>query len=353
MFYHKDLLKLKFAVILLLIFNIFISSAHAGDDKVIIKLATLVPAGSPWHDLLQEMGEEWKKASNGQVELRIYPGGTAGDEGAMVRKMRIGQLQGAMITTTGMANISTAINAFVMPLAIDSYEKLDRVRQDLGDKLVAHYKEKGFVILNWGDAGWVRFFVNTSDPSVKSVRKEKMFVWAGDDRIVELWKQAGFNTVPLSATDMLPALQTGMVNAYPTTAVMSLSSQWFAFTPYMIDLPWAPLVGATLVTKRAWDKVPDSVKPELQHIAQETGLKLRNEIRVLEEKAIQEMQKRGLTIIELNEKQREKWQTTLVSTWPKMKGNIVPAEWFDAAMNSINGNDNNGTLDSGYSKNEK
>jgi len=353
MFYHKYLSKLKFVVILLFIFNIFISSAYAGGDKVIIKLATLVPAGSPWHDLLQEMGEEWQKVSNGQVELRIYPGGTAGDEGAMVRKMRIGQLQAAMITNTGMSTISPAINAFNLPLAIDSYEKLDRVRQDLGDKMETHYEEKGFVILNWGDAGWVRFFVNDSDPSVESVRKAKMFVWAGDDRIVEVWKKAGFNTVPLAATDMLPALQTGMVNAYPTTALMSLSSQWFAFTPYMIDMPWVPLVGATIVSKRAWNKVPESIRPELKRIALETGAKLCSQIRALEEKAITEMQKRGLIVLKLNEAQRENWRKTLMSTWPQMKGDVVPDEWYEAAINSINGISENKVVESGYRENEK
>ena len=302
---------------------------------------------------MQEMSVNWKNVSNGLVDLRIYPGGTAGDEGAIVRKMRIGQLQGALITNSGIANISPAINAMVIPLAVDTYEQLDRLRNDLSDKMIAHYEEKGFVILNWGDAGWVRFFVNTKDPSLESVRKEKMFVWAGDDRIIEIWKQAGFNIVPLSATDMLPALQTGMVNAYPTTAVMSLSSQWFAFTPFMIDLPWAPLVGATIVTKRIWDKIPDSIKPELQRIALETGLKLREEIRALEERAIMEMQKRGLTVINLNPTQLEKWQTALMATWPQIKGDIVPNEWFEAAMNSINENKNNQIPDPGYSKNEK
>jgi len=304
-------------------------------QPVVIKLATLAPNGSPWHENLKEMGEKWREASNGQIELRIYPGGTAGDEGAMVRKIRIGQLHGAMITNSGLANISPAINALIVPLMADSYEKLDRIRESLGRQLVEHYEEKGFVILNWGDAGWVRFFVNDKDPSIDNVRKAKMFVWAGDDKIVELWKNSGFNAVPLAATDMLPALQTGMVNAYPTTAIMSLASQWFAFTPYMIDLPWAPLVGATVVSKRTWDKISLELRAELLRIASESGLKLQTEVRQLENKAINEMKKRGMTVLSLNAEQYAQWHAMITSVWPKMRGAIVPEKWFDAALKAV------------------
>ncbi len=282
MFYKNRVYYLCQRLVIIFIFTVFISSVMADDQKVIIKMATLAPEGSPWHEVLKEMAAKWAEVSAGQVELRIYPGGTAGDEGAMVRKMRIGQLQGAMITNTGLANISPAINAMIIPLAADSYEKLDLVRQSIGDKLIDHYAEKGFIVLNWGDAGWVRFFVSDKDPSVANVRLAKMFVWAGDDKMVELWKETGFKAVPLAATDMLPALQTGMVNAYPTTAIMSLASQWFAFTPYMIDLPWAPLIGATVVSKKTWDQIPETLKPELKKIALAAGMKLQQEVRGLE-----------------------------------------------------------------------
>jgi TRAP-type C4-dicarboxylate transport system substrate-binding protein len=333
---HHHLLRI--VCILMTVSLIICVSTGLAEEPVVIKLATLAPSGSPWHENLKEIRAKWKEASKGQVELRIYPGGTAGDEGAMVRKMRIGQLQGAMITNSGLANISPAINALIVPLLADSYEKLDRVRQQIGVELIRHYDEKGFIILNWGDAGWVRFFVTEKDPSIDKVKKAKMFVWAGDDRIVELWKNVGFNAIPLAATDMLPALQTGMVNAYPTTAIMSLASQWFAFTPYMIDLPWAPLVGATVVSKRTWNQIPETIRPQLLTIAAESGFKLQSEVRQLENKAIEEMKKRGLTILTLKGKKREEWHRTIKSVWPKMRGEIVPEKWFDAAVGALDPN---------------
>jgi TRAP-type C4-dicarboxylate transport system substrate-binding protein len=300
--------------------------------SVTVKMATLAPNGSPWHEILKEMAHEWSQLSNGSVTLRIYPGGVAGDEGDMVRKMRIGQLHAAALTTSGLAKITPDVNALAIPLAIDSWETLNRVRDALAPRLEQTLEEQGFVVLNWGDAGWVRFFVPESSPDVETVRKAKLFTWAGDDKSIGLWKKAGFNVVPLAATDILPGLQSGMINAYNSSTMLALASQWFPFTPYMIDLPWAPLVGATIINKRTWNKIPDDLRLQLKASAVSTGERLQGEVRKLEEEALQEMVKRGLTVITPDEAQLAEWKNIIYETYPKIRGDFIPADLFDEAI---------------------
>ncbi len=304
---------------------------------VVIKMATLAPSGSAWHENLKEMGEAWKTASDGSVTLRIYPDGVAGDEADMVRKMRIGQLQGAMITNDGLSRLVPEINALTIPMAVDSWEALDRVRNVLKPRLESLLEAQGIIVLYWGDVGWVRFFVNNADPSVKVVQKAKLFVWSSDDGTADIWKASGFNTVPLSATDMLPGLQTGMINAYNSTAPMALASQWFAFTPYMIDMPWAPLIGATVVTKDTWNKIPESTRSELKRIAEEAGSRLQIESRRMDEQAVTEMKKRGLKIIKPTDAQFKDWKTVVQSAHMKIRGTLIPEKWFDDAMRAAKG----------------
>lgn len=305
---------------------------------VVIKMATLAPSGSPWHESLKEMAAEWNKISGGTVTLRIYPDGVAGDEADMVRKIRIGQLQGAMITNAGMSRIVSEINALTIPLAVDSWEGVDRVRNALKPKLETLLEAQGLYVLYWGDAGWVRFFVNTPDASVKSLQRAKLFVWSSDDGTADLWKASGFNAIPLSATDMLPGLQTGMINAYNTTATMALASQWFPFTPYMIDMPWAPLIGATVVKKSSWEKIPEATRLQLKKIAEDLGMQLQKEIRRMEDEAVTEMQKHGLKVITLTEDQRKEWRQFVDQTaYPKIRGNLVPEKWFDEALGAAKG----------------
>lgn len=309
--------------------------AKESDAKktIVIKMATLAPRGSPWHEILKDMGAEWKEASNGRIILKIYPGGVAGDESDMVRKIRIGQIHAAAITNAGLSKIATEVTVLTIPMAVDTWEGLDRVRTEMAPRLESLLEEKGFIVLHWGDAGWVRFFVPVSTPSVNTVRdKSKLFVWSGDDRTVEIWQAAGFRAVPLAATDILPGLQTGMINAFNTTPIMALASQWFPFTESMIDMPWAPLIGATVISKKMWQKIPDEYRRQLKKIAEKTGLRMQTEIRQMEKDAIVEMQKRGLNVITPTSEQIAEWRAVMESVYPKIRGHIVPADWFDDAM---------------------
>ncbi len=303
-----------------------------GLKPMVIKMATLAPSGSPWHEILKDLAAQWSTASEGKITLRIYPGGVAGDEADMVRKIRIGQLHAAAITNGGLSRIATEINVLTIPMAIDSWESLDRVRAAMSERLEALFREKGFVILSWGDAGWVRFFVPEATPSVETVQNAKLFVWSGDDRTVEIWKSAGFKVVPLAATDILPGLQTGMINAFNSTPIMALASQWFPFTKYMIDMPWAPLIGATIISLDTWNKIPPSVQPGLKKIAEEIGLRMKLEIRRLENDAMVEMQKRGLKVIKPTPQQIQSWRAVMQTVYPKIRGMLMPEPWFDDAL---------------------
>lgn len=297
-----------------------------------IKVATLAPTGSPWHDFLKEVAESWHTLSDGSIVMRIYPGGVAGDDADMVRKIRIGQLQGALITNSGLSRIAPAVNVLVIPMAMDSYEATHRVRDALTPRLDTLLDEKGFTMLNWGDAGIVRFFIPEPNASIEAVRKAKLFIWAGDDKIVELWKSLGFHVVPLAATDILPSLQTGMINAFSSTPILALSSQWFAFTPAMLDMVWGTLVGGTIIDKRTWNKIPEDLQPKLKKAVQNAGDRLQLEIRKLEEDAISEMKKRGLQVVTPTKVQLDEWRQTVSGVYPTLIENGIPKDWFEDAI---------------------
>ena len=220
-----------------------------------IKLATLAPDGSAWHNTLKQMGNEWKRDTDGRVQLRIYPGGVVGDDPDMVRKMRIGQLHAASLTVTGLYDIDPAFNVLAIPLFYDSFEEFAYVRDKLTAKLAARLEAKGFVMLNWGHGGWVHLFSKRPLRSIADLKKAKIFTWAGDESMVEGWRSNGVTAVPLAATDILTGLQTGMIDTVPVTPLAALSLQWFRQTPYMLDTPIAPLIGATIVTQRKWNAI--------------------------------------------------------------------------------------------------
>lgn len=301
------------------------------DRPVVIKLATLAPRGTVWHDLLLEMGDQWSQASGGRVELRIYPGGVAGEEADVLRKMRIGQLQAGSLSLAGLQRISPHVSVLAIPMLMETPEDLARVRTAMEPRLEQLFADNGYVLLNWGDVGWIRFFFSDADVSPEAAKRRRILAWS-DDSLQDLWRDAGFRPVVLNLADVLPGLQTGLVDAMGSTPLFVLSNQWFPFVPYMLDMAWSPLVGATLVDRRSWEQIPAGIRPELVRIAREVGAEIQVEIQRLEEEAIEAMEARGLTVVKPTPQQVKAWRDLFESAYPMLRGTVIPADWFDEAL---------------------
>jgi len=306
--------------------------APALAQGVVIKMATLVPDGSAWHGILKEMAEEWKKASGGAVTVRIYAGGVAGDDADIVRKMRLGTLNAGLMSSTGLADIDRSVYALQVPMAFTDYEEFDAVLALMSPAIEQALAAKGFVLLDWADGGWVKFFARSPVTTPDDLKKLKLFAWAGDTEAVEIWKAAGFNPVPLPSTEISTALQTGLINALPTTPQAALLLGWFNQAKNMTDLNWAVLLGATVISKAAWEKIPVAVRPALLESAQRAGAKLRQETRRRASEDLEAMRARGLDVVHLDAATVALWRKAAESAYPRVRGGFVPEVSFDQAI---------------------
>jgi TRAP-type C4-dicarboxylate transport system substrate-binding protein len=305
------------------------AGASAADQGMVIKLGTLAPEGSPWDLIMRDMGEKWKQAG---VKLNIYPGGVLGDEPDFVSKMRIDQIQAGVLTVVGLAQIDKGVQALSIPMLYKSYEESDYVRKKMQPILEKRLLAKGFKVLNWGEAGWVRFFGKTPILTPDDLKKMKFFVWGDDTDTLNLWKSAGFSPVPLAATDILPNLQTGLINSFDTTPISALSFQWFALAPHMTNMRWAPLVGATIITTKAWNKIPMASRPAILKASAAAGVRFKDEIRAKEDEFTNEMVKKGLVIHDITPEQYAQWEKLFTDAYPQISGVVVPADMMQMAI---------------------
>jgi TRAP-type C4-dicarboxylate transport system substrate-binding protein len=316
---------------LLLVLLLCFAPVTAMGQTVTVKLGTLAPDGSGWHLLLKEMAAAWSKASGGKVVLKIYPGGVAGNEGDMVRKMRVGQLQAAAITIIGMGDIDRTPQALATPGLVADDAEWDYVFAKMTPSWEQRFLDKGFVVLMWGDTGWAHLFMKKPVRAPGELAGLKVFAWAGETSTTEAFKLAGFQPVVVSATDMMTSLSTGMLQGFITTPVMALAARWHQQTPYMVSHAWGHLPGATLITKAAWEKIPAELRPELLRITREFAVRVNAEVARMQTDAIAAMKKNGLTVIEFDAAGRAQWQVIAERTWPAMRGGVVAVEDFDAA----------------------
>ena len=303
--------------------------AAAPVAQTAIKLATLVPVGSIWDKNLKQMGEEWKQATGGRYEVTVYAGGAQGDEPTVLRKMRLDALQAAAFTNVGLGMIDPAFNVFNVPFFLESYEELNYVIEKLTPTLRKRAEAKGFVLLNWGHGGWTQVFTKNPVKTVADLKKTKLWTSSGNDQMVQWFKANGFEPRAMSMTDIMTGLTTGMVDAVPTTPLAALLFQWYKQTPNMLDIGLTPVVGAGVVTKKAWNAIPAADRPKL--LAASAGLqqRLRDDVPKQDSLATAEMQKRGLVVTKANGPEWRKETDSLAAT---MRGQMVPKEIFDEAV---------------------
>jgi TRAP-type transport system periplasmic protein len=312
---------------LLTVLLLLVCSAHADT----LKLATVAPEGSVWFNALQVMHEDWRRISNGAIDVRIYPGGVAGDDSVMVRKMRIGQLNGAALTSNGMASIATEMRIFQMPMLIRDDAELDYLRGRLAGELEQLAAAQGFKVLAWSDIGWVYMFSTKPVASPEQARALRMWIEAGDTSWAQTLKGSGYRPVALPTTEILSGLQSGLIDAFNTPPVVALSSQWFSLAPNMMDLRWAPYVGAIVVTSRFWDGVPAAQRDALQQAARQATARAQAEVRRFERDAIAAMQQHGLTVNAVAAADARRFEDEIHAVYPHIVGTSIPESIYNEA----------------------
>ncbi len=144
-------------IAILSLFGIWLASQPAHAQMMSIKMATLVPKDSSWHRILLECADQWNKLSGGKVRVILYPGGTQGDDPDIVRKMNLKIIDAALLTSVGLATIDKSVYALSVPMMYEDYDEVYAVLEKMRPHLEANMEAKGFVVLNWADAGGCTF----------------------------------------------------------------------------------------------------------------------------------------------------------------------------------------------------
>ncbi len=286
--------KTKYLWILFFSINLLFS------QTVTIKFATLAPDGSSWMKIMREFATEVKKQTNGQVKFKIYPGGIQGDEKDVLRKMRINQLQGAGFTGVGMGEILPEVRILDTPFLFKNFEELDYIINKFDPYFAEKFQQKGYTLIGWAEVGKVYIFTSKKVEKVDDFKQIKMWIWEGDPVAEATFKAFGLNPIPLSVTDVLTSLQTGLIEGVYISPLGCLVLQWFTKLKYVMDVPLTISNGAVLISNRTFKKL----NPDQQKILKELGYQYFRKLTLISrqdnEKSLQNMQQNGIELLKLS-----------------------------------------------------
>lgn len=299
-------------------------------QPALVKVATIAPKGSIYHRVLQEMGESYQRASGPGARFVIYPDSIQGTEADTVRRMRVGQLDASMLTVVGLSEIDRSVAALqYMPMMFRSWEELDHVREKLRPELEAKLGAKGFEVLIWGEGGWVQFFTKEDVATPEQYKRLRIFAWSGDIVQASVMKSQGFHPVPIPLADILPGLETGMIDTVPVAPLWALVGQFDRITRHMMRINWVPIVGATIIRRQTLEAMKPEAREALRAAARTATDKLRAHRGEQDDASIKAMQGRGLQVKVLTPELERAWREIAEKSWPHVRGTMVPAETFD------------------------
>lgn len=266
----------------------------ASAQNVVLKLGTLAPEGTSWVKAFREINRELEQKTNKQVSLRLFPGGILGDEEDMLRKVKVGQIQGALLTGGGLGLIFKDIKILAIPFLFQNYQEVDALLSQMEGFFQKGFQDNGFKSLGWTEQGFIYVFSKEPIRNVPDIRKGKVWIWEDTAMGRAVFKELGINPIPLSIPDILMALQTGMIDTVYSSPLAAISMQWFTKVSWMTDVPLAYSAGAVVFQKSALEKIPVSQRGIVEEIFQRNLGPLKENTRKENNKAIQVLTAKGV-----------------------------------------------------------
>ena len=304
-----------------------------GQRATRIQLGSILPANSLWDRSLKRMAAEWQRETEGRVQLRVLAGSVK-DEGSLARRLKAGRPQAAVFGLPG--EIDDAFNVLSIPFFFESDEEAFHVVEKLTPTFEQVLADQGLVLLNWGHAGWTHFFTAERVASLEDLKRTKIYTTTGDDKMLQWYRQNGFDPVQLAVTDMLLGLNTGLINAHPSPPYVALLFQWYDKTPFMLDVPLTPLFGITVVAERTWNRISAEDQQALRASAKRLERDLLREVPLEERRSIAEMEQRGLTVVRLDAAALASFRESANELTASWRGNMIPADVYDQALRERN-----------------
>jgi len=298
----------------------------ANAEPIQLRIASLAPSGSPWMQVLDKAAAETTEKTSSRVTLKYFEGGQQGDEPDFVRKINLGQLDGAAVTAVGLAMIDESIRVLELPMMFESAEEFDYVADKLWPYFQKKFEAKGFKLNDRGEVGWIYFLSKAKVEKIADLRGQKLWLWGDDQLVGAVFKKLGLNGVPLGVPEVDAALTSGKINACYGSPVAAVALQWYSKVKFMTSMPMSFAMGANVISTKAYKKMPPEDAKLPEDISRANAKKLRKVIRKSNEDAKGTMSRKGVQVVQTPIAMVDEFTKASTEIWQELVGKVYSKE---------------------------
>lgn len=261
------------------------------------RIATLAPPGSTWMKVLDKGALAIAKATDGRVTTMYYTGGSQGDEKDVIRKMRIGGLDGAALTSMGLSMIYKGIRVLELPRMFATTGELDYVRRRMWPHFQRKFEKKGYILGPPGDIGFVYFMSRRPVRTRADLKGMKVWMWSNNEMVRGFFKKVGMKGVPLGLPGVLPALSSGKIDAAYSSYLGALALQWGSKIRYVGTMPVVYAIGGSVLRKKVWEQASPADRAIQKKISKRLSKTMRRMVRRDNKSARKRLARMGVKVI--------------------------------------------------------
>jgi len=302
----------------------FVMSPLFAQQRMNIRLASLVPENTPWGQAINRLASEWSRVTNGQITVTVYHGGTAGSEAQVMSLLRSNQIQAAVFTSMGLNSVTPELMAISYPFLIRNDAEMEEVLRQIRPDLDSRMQRNGFITIAWARAGWVKLFTKIPITTPDDLRKLRMASGTEEPAMIQAFRQLSYQIVPVGLTEQLFALQSGRIDAVYNSPIYVAGNQLFGLAGNMSNINVAPFMGGILMNEVTWRRIPERFRTALLEVSKRVEREIEASIANLESQAISTMLKHGLKVNELSQAQMQVWYDDTVKYENRLVGGANP-----------------------------
>ena len=300
----KNLIK-KFVLVLAISFVGFNSPVLIAKT---IKIATLSPEGTFWMKHMRVGAKEIKEKTQGRVKFKFYPGGVMGNDDNVLRKIRIGQLQGGAITIGSLSQSTPDTTIYGLPYLFSSLDDAAEIRKTTDPMLSKIIEENGFVNFGFAQGGFTYLMSKKPIRSLDDLRQRKSWIPEKSDVGLSVFRYVGVSPVSLSLSDVLTGLQTGLIDTVVTSPIGALALQWHTHIQYVTDQPLSYLAAMLIIEKKAFYKLSETDQEIVRDVMEKVYKKIDEQNKLDNVAARQALINQGVEFIKLSDNEKVEWE---------------------------------------------
>jgi TRAP-type C4-dicarboxylate transport system substrate-binding protein len=301
-------------------------------DGTELRIATLAPPDSTWMKILDKGSQDVADKTSNRVTLKWYPGGVQGDERDFVRKIGLGQLDGAAVTSIGLSMIDESIRVLELPMMFSSIEEMDYVADKMWPYFQKKFEKKGYKLTDRGEIGWIYFMSKDKIESLADLKNAKVWQWGDDQIVAAMYRKLNISGVPLGVPEVDAALTAGRINACYGSPLAAVALQWNTKIKYMTSMPMSYGLGATVLSVDAFNKLSAEDQKTLLKLTSKMGAKVRVGVRKDNKDAQKQMIQKGVKVVETPAAMVDEFTKASQDVWKDLVGKVYTQAELDMVL---------------------